>query len=277
MNGEKKTEDMEHETSFSAVPIVITAFGTTTRAMKTYDTVDAFVRRRFPGRDIRWAYTSRMVKDRVKRSRNLDFHGPAEVLSALHDEGHAWAVVQSLHVLCGHEFDRLVALASACPIRTAIGLPLLSAPEDFDDVVADMAEGLRPGEGEAVVLVGHGTDHPIWCAYDALEKRFQRVVGPRLHVGLVEGSPGPVDMLSRVRESGCSRVRIVPFMLVAGRHMLEDLAGAGDSWKTAFEDQGYHVSLDDRGLGGRAGIIEVFCRHIAQALDVIPVNREVKE
>jgi len=277
VNREKKTEDMEQETSSSAVPIVITAFGTTTRALKTYDTVDALVRRRFPGHDIRWAYTSRMVKDRVKRSRNLDFPGPAEVLSSLHDEGHPWAVVQSLHVLCGHEFDRLVALASVCPIRTAIGLPLLSAPEDFDDVVADMAGELRPGEGEAVVLVGHGTDHPIWCAYDALEKRFQRVVGPRVHVGLVEGSAGPVETVSRVRESGCSRVRIVPFMLVAGRHMLEDLAGPEDSWKAAFESRGMEVSLEGQGLGGRAGIIEVFCRHIAQALDVIPVNREVKE
>ena len=268
---------MEHETSCSAVPIVITAFGTTTKAMKTYDTVDALVRRRFPGHDIRWAYTSRLVKDRVKRSRNLDFHGPAEVLSSLHDEGYSWAVVQSLHVLCGHEFDRLVALASACPIRTAIGLPLLSAPEDFDEVVADMAEELRPGEGEAVVLVGHGTDHPIWCAYDALEKRLQRVVGPRLHVGLVEGSAGPVEIVSRVQESGCSRVRIVPFMLVAGRHMLEDLAGPEDSWKTAFESRGMEVFLDDRGLGSRAGIIEVFCRHMGQALDVIPAGREVKE
>lgn len=258
-----------------SIPIVITAFGTTTKALKTYDRVDAFVRKRFPGHEIRWAYTSRMVKDRVKRSRNLDFPDPGEVLSALHDEGHIWAVVQSLHVLCGHEFDRLVEVATAGPVRAAMGLPLLSAPEDFDEVVAVMAPEIRPGADEAVVLVGHGTDHPIWCAYDALEQRFQRAVGPQAHVGLVEGLPGPVEILDRVQAAGCSRVRLVPFMLVAGRHVLEDLAGPEDSWKAAFEARGIEVSLDEQGLGGREGIIEIFCRHIAQALDVIPVDWKV--
>lgn len=254
----------------SPVPIVITAFGTTTKALKTYDRVDRLVRERFPNHDVRWAYTSRMVKDRVKKSRNLDFPGPDEVLSDLHAKGHAWAAVQSLHVLCGHEFDRLVTLAAGGPIRTAMGLPLLTAPEDFDAVVQALAPELRPEEDEAVILAGHGTDHPIWCAYAALEQRLRQVVGRRVYVGLVEGAPGPEEILKRVRADGCSRVRLVPFMLVAGRHFLEDLAGREDSWKALFEEQGLKVALDTRGLGQRDGIIEVFCRHISQALDVIP-------
>jgi sirohydrochlorin cobaltochelatase len=254
----------------SEVPVVITAFGTTTKALKTYDHVDAFVRRRFPDRDIRWAYTSRMVRDRVRQNRKPRFPDPAEALSELHDAGHAWAVVQSLHVLCGHEFDRMVETAKAARVRTAVGLPLLCAPEDFDEVVGAMAPELRPGDDEAVVLAGHGTDHPMWCAYEALEQRFRRVVGPHLHVGLVEGSPGAGDILTRVRMGGCSRVRLVPFMLVAGRHVLEDLAGPEESWKARFEAAGLKVTLDDRGLAERDGIMEVFCRHIAEVLDVIP-------
>lgn len=256
--------------SHCPVPIVITAFGTTTQALKTYDRVDRRVRERFPDHDVCWAYTSRMVKDRLKKSRNLDFPGPDEVLSRLHSEGYAWAVVQSLHVLCGHEFDRLAAVAAEAPIRTAMGLPLLTAPEDFDAVVEALAPELRSEEGEAVILAGHGTDHPIWCAYAALEQRLRQVVGLRVHVGLVEGVPGPEEILERVRADGCSRVRLVPFMLVAGRHFLEDLAGREDSWKAQFESQGLNVVLEERGLGSRKGIIEVFCRHIAQALDVIP-------
>lgn len=261
---------MDRNAPISPVPIVITAFGTTTKALKTYDRVDRLVRERFPDHDVCWAYTSRMVKDRVKKSRNLEFPGPDEVLSDLHAKGHAWAVVQSLHVLCGHEFDRLAAVAAKASIRTAMGLPLLTAPEDFDAVVEALAPELRPEEDEAVILAGHGTDHPIWCAYAALEQRLRQVVGPRVYVGLVEGAPGPEEILERVRMSACLRVRLVPFMLVAGRHFLEDLAGKEDSWKAQFESQGLEVVLEERGLGSREGIIEVFCRHIAQALDVIP-------
>ena len=261
---------MDRNAPISPVPVVITAFGTTTQALKTYDRVDRRVRERFPDHPVCWAYTSRMVKDRVGKSRNLDFPSPDEVLSHLHAEGHVWAVVQSLHVLCGHEFDRLAAVAAEGPIRTAMGLPLLTAPEDFDAVVEALAPELRSEEGEAVILAGHGTDHPIWCAYAALEQRLRQVVGPGVHVGLVEGVPGPGELLERIRADGCSRVRLVPFMLVAGRHVLEDLAGKKDSWKAQFEGQGLEVVLEERGLGEREGIIELFCRHIAQALDVIP-------
>ena len=257
-----------------AVPIVITAFGTTTKAMETYDRLDARVRERFPGHEVRWAYTSRVVKERVKRSRDLDFPDPGEVLSALEEEGHAWAVVQSLHVLCGHEFDRLVQVAHESPLRTAVGLPLLSSPQDFDEVAKALAPALVAGEDEAVVLAGHGTDHPIWCAYEALEQRIWRVAGPRVYVGLVEGSPGAGEVLERVAADGCKRARLVPFMLVAGRHFLEDLAGGEDSWKARFEGRGMEVTLDPRGLGMREGIAEVFCRHIAEALDVIPKGSE---
>ncbi len=260
-----------------AVPIVITAFGTTTRALETYDRLDVRVRERFSGHDVRWAYTSRVVKDRVKRSRNLDFPDPGEVLSALEAEGHSWAVVQSLHVLCGHEFDRLVEVSRAGPVRTAVGLPLLSSPEDFDEVATALAPELGRDEDEAVVLAGHGTDHPIWCAYEALEQRMRRAAGPRVYVGLVEGSPGPEDVLERLQADGCGRVRLIPFMLVAGRHFLEDLAGEEGSWKALFEARGLRVELDPRGLGGREEIMEVFCRHIAEALDVIPRCAGVEE
>ncbi len=256
------------------VPIVITAFGTTTKALETYDRLGARVKERFSEHEVRWAYTSRLVKDRVKRSRNLDFPDPGEVLSALREEGYAWAVVQSLHVLCGHEFDRLVQIAHESPLRTAVGLPLLSSPRDFDEVAEALAPDLVAGAGEAVVLAGHGTDHPIWCAYEALEQRVRRVAGPRVYVGLVEGSPGGGEVVERVAADGCSRVRLVPFMLVAGRHFLEDLAGGEDSWKARFEARGLEVALDPRGLGMREGIAEVFCRHIQEALDVIPWGSE---
>ena len=256
------------------VPIVITAFGTTTRALETYGRLDARVRERFPGHEVRWAYSSRMVKDRVKRTRDLDFPDPGEVLSALKEEGYGWTVVQSLHVLCGHEFDRLVQVAQEAPVRTAVGLPLLSSPQDFDEVATVLAPDLVAGDGEAVALVGHGTDHPIWCAYEALEQRVRRAAGPRVYVGLVEGSPGAEAVLERVAADGCERVRVVPFMLVAGRHFLEDLAGGEGSWKARFEARGLEVALDPRGLGMRDEIAEVFCRHIADALDVIPGGGE---
>ncbi|GBC62542.1 sirohydrochlorin cobaltochelatase [Desulfonema ishimotonii] len=89
-------------------PIVMAAFGTTTRALETYKFMDAVFRERFPEADIRWAYSSRMVRDWIKVRRDIDLRHPHEVLNDLIGEGHGWAVVQSLHMMCGHEFSRLI-------------------------------------------------------------------------------------------------------------------------------------------------------------------------
>src|SRR5271157_3531383 len=90
------------------IPIVLTAFGTTTRARETYDFMDTIIQAAFPGHDLLWAFSSRMVRDRLKHQKKFQARHPHEVLRALSDQGHEWAVVQSVHLLCGHEFYRMI-------------------------------------------------------------------------------------------------------------------------------------------------------------------------
>ena len=45
--------------------IVLAAFGTTTAAFDTYNHFEAKVKERFPGYEIRWAFTSRKVRHMV--------------------------------------------------------------------------------------------------------------------------------------------------------------------------------------------------------------------
>jgi len=77
-------------------------------------------------------------------------------------------------------------------------------------------------------------------------------------------------VIQNVQAQGFKQVRLVPFMLVAGVHFEEDLAGSEDSWKAACEARGLQVSLERQGLASRSEIIEIFGRHIRSALAVIP-------
>ena len=251
-------------------PIVMAAFGTTSRALETYSFINEKLISRFPDHEILWSYSSRMVKDWIKERRNIDLKHPHQVLADLKDKGYKWAVVQSLHLLCGNEFYRLVQEVGDGPVRTSIGLPLLSDYEDYEAVVKALGEDLPQDGDEATVLVGHGTDHPVWSSYLALHHLFQKAFGPNIYVGVVEGDPSREKIVAAVAGSGFGRVRLIPFMFVAGTHFEEDLAGDGDSWKTAFEAHGISVSLEASGLGLRKKIVEIFCRHIREALDVIP-------
>jgi sirohydrochlorin cobaltochelatase len=60
-------------------------------------------------------------------------------------------------------------------------------------------------------------------------------------------------------------------MLVAGVHVLEDIAGEEDSLKNAFESAGLSVSIDTDGLGKQPAVIDIFIRHIRDALDMVPL------
>lgn len=225
----------------------------------------------FLGYEILWSYSSRMVKDWIKKRRNIELKHPHQILAVLKEKGHQWAVVQSLHILWGHEFYRLVEEAKQSSVRISVGLPLLSNPEDYEAVVQGVGARLSDLENQAVVLVGHGTDHPIWCSYVALNHMFRERFGPNIYVGVVEGHPSRDEIVDAVERSGIERVRLVPFMLVAGTHFQEDLTGDGDSWKTVFEEKQISVSVETKGLGFYQEIVEIFCKHIEDALDIIPL------
>lgn len=85
--------------------------------------------------------------------------------------------------------------------------------------------------------------------------------------------PGTINILiliGDVTRKGISHVHLVPLMLVAGVHLAEDIAGGEDSWKSVFESNGVTVSFDSQGLGKERGIVDMFIRHIAEALSMIP-------
>jgi sirohydrochlorin cobaltochelatase len=250
-------------------PIVLTAFGTTSSALKTYDFMDKIIREEFPGREVLWAFSSRMVRDRLRHKKKIEFSHPHEVLQALCDRGHAWAVVQSMHLLCGHEFFRMLAEVGPLPIRTSIGLPLLSSYEDYYSLAKAFAFDEASAD-EAVVLVGHGTDHPSWSTYLALENILREVYGQGIFVGVVEGHPSQDQVVEAVVKTGVRKVRLIPLMLVAGVHFIEDLSADEDSWKAAFQEAGLQVEVESEGIGTREEVVRIFIDHIREAFDVIP-------
>ncbi len=251
-------------------PVVLTAFGTTAKAFETYNRMDAIFKEHLPDTPLFWAYSSRMVKRSLKKNQNIDLKDPGQVLAELKAQGHEWAVVQSLHLICGHEFDRLKEIAGTARIRTSMGLPLLTAYDDYTTVADAICPLISDSDDEATVIVGHGTDHPAWACYPALEAVLRKVHGDRVFAGVVEGLPKMEETIAKVKKHGFTRVRLVPFLLVAGVHFKADLTRAEDSWEKTFQREGIEVNVVDHGVGEIAAITKLFASHVKAALDVIP-------
>ena len=77
----------------------------------------------------------------------------------------------------------------------SVGAPLLSSPEDYRRTAKAVAEAMPVAADEALVLMGHGTDHPMNAAYPAMAHTFWALGYRHIFVGTVEGWPQGQDVL----------------------------------------------------------------------------------
>ncbi len=247
-------------------PIIISAFGTTSKAVTTYSRIDAALRGHFPRREIIWAYSSRIITRELHGRQESTVDHPAQVLRQLASQGIPTVIMQSLHLFPGTEFHGLLRIAATSPLKCAVGRPLLTSPEDYHQV----GEILRPVIAErpqkAILVLGHGTDHPIWTAYYSLEKILRKKFGERIFVGVVEKSPDSSLLADEIADRGFTEVCILPLFLVAGMHYRRDIVSdSPSSWQTRLQSRKITVESLDYGLGLHPGLEKLIIRHIMEA------------
>lgn len=254
--------------------IVLTAFGTSTAAFDTYKYFDEQVKKRFPDHEVYWAYTSKIVRKKVKEEQQKDLRDLPQILQELKAKGYNKAVIQSLHVVPGEEWQKkVVAEAKKSGLQVALGQPLLSSPEDHRRVLAALAKDIPTDHGrEGAVLVGHGS--PV-ASGEREYQHFNRLLrqtyrNQPVYFGVIEGRPEIKAALAAVKKAKVDKVTLIPFLLVAGDHFENDIMGDKDSLKAELmADKPREVKGVDRGLGYNDGVIQVYLDHLAAALKQI--------
>ena len=142
--------------------IVLVAFGTSTKAFETYKYFEDKVRERFPDHEIRWAYTSNIVREKLKEEQQRELPDLAQTLADLKAAGFTQVAVQSLHVVPGEEWEKTEKIAKETPgLKIALGKPLLSSLADRKKVLEALTKDIPVNSKEtAILLVGHGSPSP---------------------------------------------------------------------------------------------------------------------
>ena len=86
-------------------------------------------------------------------------------------------------------------------------------------------------------------------------------------MGTVESFPDLNNVMAKLKISEKKKIVLMPFMIVAGDHAKNDMAGEEDSWKSELEAEGYEVRVIMRGLGEFEGIRKIFLEHIEEAIE----------
>ena len=97
---------------------------------------------------------------------------------------------------------------------------------------------------------------------------FKDLGHKNIFLGTVEAYPSMQSLLRMVKEYSPKKVILAPFMIVAGDHARNDLAGDDpESWLCQFQECGFEVMPVLKGLGQYCAVRQMFIDHIREALE----------
>ena len=253
--------------------ILAVSFGTShedTRKV-TIDAIEDSMRQAFPEYPVYRAWTSKMIIRKLKNRDNIIVPTVKEAMEQMAADGITDVLVQPTHVINGIENDRMKedALSFRDSFHSiSFGDPLLTTEDDSHKVIAAIArEFTHITKDQALVFMGHGTTHFANSIYAALDYTFKDKGYHNFFLGTVEAYPSMESLKKMVKAYLPKEVVLAPFMIVAGDHAKNDMAGDDpESWYSQFKDEGYEVKTVLKGLGEYEGIRSLFIDHI-RAID----------
>ena len=260
--------------------ILIVSFGTTypdTR-QKNIAAITRQVWALYPDAVVEEAVSSTIVRNAMKKREHIEAKSPTEALESMKKQGVTHVAVFPTHVIDGIENHRLKEAAkkyAGAFEQIAVADALLAKPQDYEDVAKALWESLKEEVGDfPLILMGHGTEHAADASYAMMEQSLRAYAKHEIYIATVEGSITIKDVIARMKSGLQSRqngkVLLTPFMLVAGDHANNDMAGDDDdSWKSQFTASGNFDSVDTQiaGLGEIEAVQKLYVEHTKKAIE----------
>jgi sirohydrochlorin cobaltochelatase len=256
--------------------ILVVSFGTSYNDSRdiTIGAIEDAITEAFPDYEVRRAFTSQIIIDKLKERDGLEIDNVEEALDRAVADGVNVLVVQPTHLMSGYEYTDLADALQEYEDqfdKIVLGNPLLTEDADFEAVAKAIAgETADYDDGEtAICFMGHGTEADSNEVYVTLQDKLNALGYDNYYIGTVEAEPSVEDVIAAVNASGrYTKVVLVPLMVVAGDHANNDMAGdEEDSWKSRFTNEGYEVECLIQGLGQYEAIRQIYVEHTQNAIN----------
>lgn len=252
--------------------ILAVSFGTShndTRE-RTIDRIEAKLQESYPERRIYRAWTSDMIRKKLEKRDDVHIDSVQEAFARMKKDGIRTVTVQPTHVMNAIENDKMceqVHLAEADFEEIKTGDALFVTEQDKEEIVKILGEYWNSvPEDELIIFMGHGTSHEANVVYEQLDEAMKAAGHKNMYVGTVESLPTLEMIMKKIDGRDVKKVHLAPFMIVAGDHAKNDMAGdEEDSWGGQLKRAGYDVECHIIGLGELEGIQNMFVRHVREA------------
>jgi len=284
--------------------IVLATFGTTVpSALQGILHIRDRIQKKFPGTEIRIAFTSNMIRKTWQKRQHDDafkkenssistdifsVKGPLATIADLQDEGFTTILVQPGHISLGEEYLDLVAYVNGLNsittikeknrpfIKLAISRPALGTMgpkhpyvDDINSVAKALAGDVQKAKEKksALLYMGHGNEFfPSSGAYlELVNVMNTEYPETKTYMAAVEGFPNLDTTIKQMKKDKITKVLLKPFMDVAGDHAQNDMAGdEPKSMKSVLIKNGFEVIPVIEGMGEQDGFADIFANHLAE-------------
>ena len=262
--------------------MVVMSFGTTykdTRAKTIDATVDA-IKAAHPNTKVITAFTSHIIRDRIQQKEGITYPTPEEALAELKKDGYTRVALASLDVIPGMEYNYDAAVYNLYKDnfkKMTLGTSLMywMGQENQTDQVIETLKAVQSqfpklGKEDALLIMAHGTPDPSNAYYSVIQDRIHTLGMKNVFVYTVEGTPNLEQVIPQLKLHGIKHVTLMPFMMVAGDHANNDMAGnEPDSHKSILEKEGFKVDTYIHGLGENPNIRNLFVERANESWDAL--------
>ena len=262
--------------------MVVMSFGTTYKdtRVKTIDaTVDA-IKAAHPNTKVITAFTSHIIRDRIQQKEGITYPTPEEALAELKKDGYTRVALASLDVIPGMEYNYDAAVYNLYKNdfkKMTLGTSLMywMGQENQTDQVIETLKAVQSqfpklGKEDALLIMAHGTPDPSNAYYSVIQDRIHSLGLKNVYIYTVEGTPNLEQVVPQLKMHGIKHVTLMPFMMVAGDHANNDMAGnEPDSHKSILEKDGFKVDTYLHGLGENQNIRNIFVERAKEAWDAL--------
>ena len=262
--------------------MVVMSFGTTYKdtRVKTIDaTVDA-IKAAHPNTKVITAFTSHIIRDRIQQKEGITYPTPEEALAELKKDGYTRVALASLDVIPGMEYNYDAAVYNLYKNdfkKMTLGTSLMywMGQENQTDQVIETLKAVQSqfpklGKEDALLIMAHGTPDPSNAYYSVIQDRIHTLGMKNVFIYTVEGTPNLEQVIPQLKLHGIKHVTLMPFMMVAGDHANNDMAGAEpESHKSILEKEGFKVDTYIHGLGENQNIRNLFVERANEAWDAL--------
>jgi len=258
--------------------ILVVSFGTSYKDAREscIEPVEALVKEKYPEYEVRRAFTSRRIVKKLKDRDGIYIDNEIEGIEKMVADGIEEIYLQPLHIMPGYEYDKVklsvVRARHKYDAKIKLGEPLIFCEEDYSLVMEALDLELKTlrqvHNMDHWLLMGHGTHHPANSTYSCLQLHFEMNKMP-VTIASLESFPNLDHTVPQLKNKGIDKMGIMPFMLVAGDHAKNDMAGQDeDSWVNRLSRDGFEVKPVVTGLGALASFQKLFALKVDKLLGV---------